>query len=488
MSGPVLDRRRAGVLLHPTSLPGNNGIGDLGDAAHRFVEFLAAAGFSVWQVLPLGPTHTDRSPYQSYSAHAGNPLLIDLQPLKDQDLLTASELASSGDAAAARARCLALAAERFFARESGERDAYERFVGDEAHWLEDFALFHALRTENGKKPWWEWPAPLRDRRPPALEKARKRLAATVRQQRFEQFLFFTQWQALHDHARDCGVKLFGDMPIFVAHDSAEVWVQPDLFLLEPDGRPRWVAGVPPDYFSEDGQRWGNPLYDWERMAGDGFAWWHERLATQLRQCDLLRIDHFRGFQACWQIPGDSSTARDGHWVEVPGEALFEDLQREFDPLPLVAEDLGFITPEVHALRRRFGLPGMKVLQFAFDGDARNPYLPHNHVRNGVVYTGTHDNDTTRGWFDDLDGTAQEGVAEYLGQPGETMPWPLIRAAWRSVARLAVVPLQDLLGLGSDQRMNTPGSTKGNWRWVFQQRQLDALDAEWMARTLRSYGR
>ncbi len=488
MSESLLDRRRAGVLLHPTSLPGGHGNGDLGESAHRFVEFLAAAGFTVWQMLPLGPTHHDRSPYQSFSAHAGNPFLIDLQPLVRSGWLDASELPSTADDSDKRMDCLRLAADRFFQDANADRSVYQRFVSEQASWLEDYALFRTLRGELRQRPWWEWPADLRDRSEPALNAARERLAEDLQRLQFEQFLFFSQWKELRAHAHRCGIHLFGDLPIFVAHDSAEVWARPDLFLLEADGQPRWVAGVPPDYFSEDGQRWGNPLYDWPRMEEEGFDWWRERLETQLQQFDLLRVDHFRGFQACWHIPRTSATAKGGHWVEVPGRKLFETLRSHFDPLPLVAEDLGFITPEVHQLRRRFGLPGMRILQFAFDGNPGNPYLPHNHTPDSVVYTGTHDNDTTLGWYEALDGAAKERVREYLGQPHEPMPWPLIRAACRSVARLAVIPLQDLLALDSDHRMNTPGTIEGNWRWRFLQSQLDELDVERVARVVRGYGR
>lgn len=483
-----MGRRRAGVLLHPTSLPGGHGNGDLGQSAHRFVEFLAACGFSVWQMLPLGPTHHDRSPYQSFSAHAGNPFLIDLSALVEQGWLAGTDLPDPDVRGDEKSKALQLAAQRFFAGGGEHRDAFRRFADTQAHWLGDYALFQALRAEQGARPWWEWPGELRDRQAPALQAARERLTTELQQHHFEQFCFFSQWQALHDHARRCGIALFGDLPIFVAHDSAEVWARPDLFLLEPDGRTRWVAGVPPDYFSEDGQRWGNPLYDWSRMEADGFRWWCERIDSQLRLFDLLRIDHFRGFQACWQIPGASKTARDGRWEEVPGAALFETLRARFDALPLVAEDLGFITPEVHALRQRFGLPGMRILQFAFDGNAANPYLPHNHATDSVVYTGTHDNDTTLGWYQALDERTRTQVAEYLGHPREPMPWSLIRAALRSVAELAIVPLQDLLELDSSHRMNTPGTTRGNWRWRFDQSQLDAIDTARIARLLGEYGR
>ncbi len=484
----TLDCRRAGVLLHPTSLPSGVGNGDLGDDALRFIDWLAVAGFSVWQMLPVGPTHHDRSPYQSFSVHAGNPQLISLDRLRAAGWL-AGEAGSGGDPEVARSEALRAARAGFerYANPAA-RAAYAEFIRAHAHWLEDFALFQTLRFEQSERPWWEWPASLRDRDPQALDEARQRLAAPVEQQRFEQYLFFSQWQVLRDHARQRGVKLFGDLPIFVAHDSAEVWSRPELFLLDDTGHPRFVAGVPPDYFSEDGQRWGNPLYDWERMAAENFTWWEQRLATQFKLFDWVRVDHFRGFQACWQIPADSPTARNGCWVEVPGEALFEWLYARFESLPLIAEDLGFITPEVHTLRRRFRLPGMCILQFAFDGGVDNPYLPHNHHRNRVVYTGTHDNTTTLGWYGGLAQQTREQVDAYLGYPQETMPWPLIRAALRSVAQLAVVPLQDLLALDGTHRMNAPGTTDGNWRWRFQWSQLEAVDVPALVRMVRSYGR
>ncbi|KAA3626204.1 MAG: 4-alpha-glucanotransferase [Proteobacteria bacterium] len=489
MSRRTLDRRRAGVLLHPASLPGGVDNGDLGPDAHRFIDWLADAGFSVWQMLPVGPTHRDRSPYQSFSVHAGNPQLISLDRVQKQGWLTEAERERTDATETARVHALRSARKRFEQHaEPGEKTAFVAFVNETAHWLEDYALFQALRAEQGERPWWEWPAPLRTRDAQALQAARQRLAEAIGQQRFEQYLFFSQWWALRDHARSRGVKLFGDLPIFVAHDSAEVWARPDLFMLDEEGHARFVAGVPPDYFAADGQRWGNPLYNWDRMTAEGFTWWEQRLATQLRLFDWVRVDHFRGFQACWQIPASSATAREGRWVEVPGEVLFEWLHARFESLPLIAEDLGHITPEVHTLRRRFGLPGMCILQFAFDGDSSNPYLPHNHRSNRVVYTGTHDNDTTVGWYAALPEETRQRLLAYLGHPQETMPWPLIRAALRSVARLAVVPLQDLLALDREHRMNTPGTSEGNWNWRFEWSRLEALDTKWLAGLLQSYGR
>ena len=355
--------------------------------------------------------------------------------------------------------------------------------------MNDYALYQALRTQHKNAAWWQWPAPIRDRTAKALTQARKQLAEHIEQARFEQFLFFRQWAALKNYANTRGVLLFGDLPIFVAQDSAEVWAQREYFAIDDRGQALTVAGVPPDYFSETGQRWGNPHYRWDRMQSDGFSWWVARLRTQLELYDLLRIDHFRGLEAYWEIPAEEQTAINGRWVRAPGEELFEALHQHFDPLPLIAEDLGVITPEVDALRRKYGLPGMKILQFAFDGGADNPYLPHHHVRNSVVYTGTHDNDTTLGWFGALSAEQRENVIKYLGAAAEPpMPWPLIRAALASVARLAIVPMQDVLALSAEHRMNMPGTTKGNWSWRFEWTQLPEGLAGRVREMARMYGR
>ncbi len=462
MSGPQgpFERRRSGILAHLTSLPGAGTCGTLGPDAYRFVDFLAAAGVSVWQLLPIGPTHADGSPYNALSLHAGHAHMISVRRLAEEGLIE-PPMDDGWDAAlAAVGRTLAASAESEIAA------AYQAFVQRQAYWLEDYALFQALRDAAGHAPWWEWPASVRDRDAAALADARTRLRDKLAHFRLEQFLFERQWQALRRYANERGVLLFGDMPIFVAHDSVDVWVDRKYFALDAAGRPESVAGVPPDYFAAHGQRWGNPQYRWERMQADGFAWWVERLETLLARFDLIRIDHFRGFESYWEIPASEATAVTGRWVPAPGHALFETLRRHFGQLPLVAEDLGHITPEVHALRRAFGLPGMSILQFAFDGDGNNPYLPHNLARDSVVYTGTHDNDTSRGWHEALPESTRQRVAAYLGHSTETMPWPLIRSALASVAELAVIPMQDVLGLGSTHRMNTPGTETGNWQWRF----------------------
>jgi 4-alpha-glucanotransferase len=461
--------RRAGILLHPTSLPGPGESGDVGPQAHRFVDFLVQAGLSVWQTLPLAPAHEGGSPYQCLSVHAGSPLLISLERLAQDGWLDAAALPQrEPNPPANRQRCLAQAWEGFQQKgRSEDEEAFAAFKVDHSHWLDDYALYVALRQLHEQRSWSEWPTPLRDRDPNAIEEARRRLAPAIEQQYFEQFVFFRQWEELKAYANQRGVLMFGDMPIFVAHDSADVWARREYFDLDECGQPKAVAGVPPDYFSESGQRWGNPLYHWPRLSADGFCWWLERMATQLRFFDLIRVDHFRGFQAYWAIPAEDDTAVNGRWVEAPGDDLFAALRDHFGALPLVAEDLGLITPEVEALRDKYELPGMKVLQFAFDGGPDNPYLPHQHIRRCVMYTGTHDNDTTLGWFQSLPKDAQQRVQDYLGWPGEPMPWPLIRAAFASVAELAVIPLQDPLMLGSEARMNRPSLDHGNWRWRFR---------------------
>lgn len=483
-------QRRAGILLHPTSLPGDgDGDGELGAEAFRFVDFLASAGISVWQMLPLGPTHADRSPYQCTSVHAGNPRLISLQRLIEWGWLNATRGTDSGCGNDWRCNQLCAAYAGFQgAATAAERVEFADFRATHAAWLNDFALYEALRVDQQGRGWFDWSQPLRDRKPAALAEARRRFAVSIEQVCFNQFVFFRQWHDLRRYANEHGVLLFGDVPIFVAYDSADVWAQRDYFRVDAEGRLEVVAGVPPDYFSATGQRWGNPHYQWDRIEADGFRWWIERMRTQRELFDLIRIDHFRGFEAYWEIPASAETAIDGCWVKAPGERLFQALLDNLYDLPLVAEDLGIITPEVDALRTRFGLPGMKILQFAFGGDASNPYLPHNHERLSVAYTGTHDNDTTVGWYAGLDASVRAQVHEYLGYPAEAMPWPLIRATFASVAVLAVIPMQDALALDSEQRMNVPGVTEGNWRWRFAWEQLPDDLAERLRELVALYGR
>ncbi|MBA3562843.1 MAG: 4-alpha-glucanotransferase [Gammaproteobacteria bacterium] len=448
---PPLSTRRAGVLLPVASLPGAPASGTLGADARRFVDFLAESGFSVWQMLPIGP---GESPYHSRATHAGDPRLLDPGELVGDE----------------------------------ETEGYEAFCAARRGWLEDYALFTALSEAQGGSVWCDWPEALRDRERTALRKARRVHADAIEQVRRAQFRFEKQWKALRDYARARAVLLFGDLPVFVSLNSADVWAHREYFRLKPDGRPAVVAGVPPDYFSAEGQRWGNPLYDWERLERDDFAWWVDRVATQLARFDLLRIDHFRGLQACWEIPADSPSARHGRWVEVPGRELFEAVHARCGRGKLVAEDLGSITPEVVALRDSLDMPGMFILQFAFDGGRDNPYLPHNHARNAVVYTGTHDNDTTVGWWNGLDAEARARVCAYFDRDDAPMPVTLIRASYASVAQLSVIPMQDLLRLGSAARLNTPGTADGNWSWRFGWDQLPPELAGSQRRLLSIYER
>lgn len=486
--GSPFDRRRAGLLLHPTSLPGGSGSGDLGPDAYRFVDFMVACGFSVWQTLPLGPPHDDLSPYSAQSAHAGNPRLIALEPL-----IEAGWLKPDGgpgineDGWTYRQRRL-IEARQGFEKAGRIRGEYEAFLDQHQSWLDDFALYQAIRAAQGQSAWADWPPELRDRHPEALAAMRQQLDKSLAQCRFEQFLFHRQWTAIKKYANERGILIFGDIPLFVGYDSADVWARRDCFLLDDEGRPKVVAGVPPDYFSATGQLWGNPHYAWESMRADGFQWWKDRIHTQLTQFDLLRIDHFRGLEAYWEIPADAETAVSGRWQLAPGDELFRTLRAKFGRLPLVAEDLGIITPEVETLRDNHGLPGMKVLHFAFGGGADNPYLPHNHVLNSVVYTGTHDNNTTLGWFEELDEQTRAHLFDYLGGHPASIPELLVRCAFASVARLAVVPMQDILSLGGEDRMNRPGVAKGNWRWQFRWDQISSGVAAHYRHLLELYGR
>lgn len=467
--------------MHPTSLPATDGQGGLGSDAFRFVDFLRDCGFSIWQMLPLGPTHSDRSPYQTLSVHAGNAGLISSADLVARGWLDAAQQQDES--------WLKKAYRGFVSRaDPGEQQAYREFKTRHAAWLDDYAMFMTLRAAQQGRSWLDWPARLRKRHKSALGKSRSEYGDTIEQFCFEQFAFFTQWHDLREYAHRQGVYLFGDIPIFTAHDSSDVWSNRSLFSTDKDGRLNVVAGVPPDYFSASGQRWGNPLYRWDRMTATGFDWWIQRFRTQLELFDLVRLDHFRGFEKYWEIPAAEATAINGRWVDAPGDALFETLIEVFGELPLVAEDLGVITPEVEALRRRFQFPGMKILQFAFDGGPDNPYLPHNYERTSVVYTGTHDNDTTLGWFESRDENGKQAVRDYLGHSTDPMPWPVIRTALASVSCLAMVPLQDILSLGSVHRMNTPGTGQGNWNWQFAWEDLPAGLADSLHQSLYRYGR
>jgi 4-alpha-glucanotransferase len=495
--------RASGILLHPTALPGPYGIGDLGPSADRFVDFLAAAGQTYWQILPLGPTGYGDSPYQTFSAFAGNPLLISPRLLVRDGLLPAGALREVPSFPVARVdyvisykrRLLARAFAHFQRRaDPGLRRAVDDFAAAHDAWLAPFALFMALKDAHGGRPWTEWEPDIAAREPEALARWGARLAEEVQGHIYSQYLFFRQWERLKGYAASKGIRFIGDAPIFVAHDSADCWARRELFYLEPDGKPSLIAGVPPDYFSATGQRWGNPLYRWDVLAAEGYRWWIDRLRTVLATVDVLRLDHFRGFAGYWAIPGDAPTAEKGRWVPGPGVPFLAAVERALGRLPIIAEDLGVITPDVVALRDRFGFPGMRVVQFAFDAfeaGPDNPHLPHNYVRNSVVYTGTHDNDTTAGWY----ATASEADREYAlayANSASTDPaavaWDLVRLAHASVADTAVVPLQDLLGLGSEARMNLPGRPGGNWQWRTSAEALTGELAARVARLTRLYGR
>ncbi len=463
----VLDRRRAGVLLHPTSLPGPFDHGVLGSDARRFVDFLRSAGFTVWQTLPLGPVDATLSPYGVKSSRAGNPRLIALDLPDDVPWRPSAAALDEARSWESRRKLIRWACDQFcrLAPEA-DRRRFASFIRSERAWLLPFALFEALQERFDGRAWWEWPERLRNRDPEALRRVRTEERQAIRQIAFEQFVFATEWQALKRYANDRGVYLFGDLPIYIDMDSVDVWRHRRLFRIEADGRPIRVAGVPPDYFSEDGQLWGNPVYDWERMQSDGFRWWIDRVRSELDRFDLVRIDHFRALEAYWEIPGGATTAKDGRWTAGPGADFLEALSKEIAIDRLVAEDLGTVTPAVYALRDRFGIPGVLVLQFAFDGSRDNPFLPSNHRVHAVVYSGTHDNDTTLGWYASLDEGTREFVNHQLQCRSEEIPRALIRAVLESPAKLAIVPMQDLLELGSQHRMNTPGTTTGNWAWRF----------------------
>lgn len=487
----LFPRRQAGILLHPTSLPGGYGSGDLGPEAYNFAKFLEAAGISVWQTLPLVPTHADGSPYLGLSVHAGNPLLIDLNDLAHRGWLQTTDLPTANTPLPAETRQGLLdQAYQGFRRHAdrAESEAFASFHLTHAHWLDDYALYRTIRSQQGERPWSDWPPPLRDRAPKALQEVRSNAAEEIQRIRFEQFLFFRQWTALKTFANARGIRLFGDIPIFVAYDSADVWSRRECFKLNAEGRPTVVAGVPPDYFAATGQLWGNPIYDWEHLAGNDFDWWVSRFETMLDLFDLIRLDHFRGFDAYWEIPAEASTAMEGYWVDGPGDGLFRTLRDRFGDLPLVAEDLGMITDSVLALRERWQLPGMRVFQFAFDGNPNNPFLPHNFDHHSVAYTGTHDNDTTLGWFQGLDRPTRKRILEYLGHPNEPMPLAAVRAVLRSTACLAILPMQDVLGLGPEARMNTPGRGEGNWAWRFDWEQVGWDLAAQIRQMLGIYGR
>ena len=472
-----LHKRSAGVLLHTTSLPGPHGIGDFGPAAFQFVDWLVSAGQSVWQLLPTAPIGPGDSPYQSVSAFAGSPLMVALEPLVAKRWLPEPVLPEGGfDAFKVnyakvipwRLQQLRSAARGFVAQASAaERGAFAAWCAKHASWLDDYALFMALETSSGYKTWWQWDDGLQRRVPAALAAARAQHAEEITFWQFVQWQFDAQLGAIKKYANDRGVSLMGDLPIFVAHHSADVWARPDLYTLDESFQPTVVAGCPPDAMALDGQRWGNPQYHWDRMAKEDFAWWTARVRRALEQADVFRIDHFRGFAGYYEIPASCPTAREGTWRTGPGKPLFDAIARALGPLPIVAEDLGFITQDVYDLRDSLGYPGMRILQFAFGADAKNEFLPHNYVANTIAYTGTHDNDTARGWWDNASPHERAYAGSYLATGGDDIHWSMIRACCNSVANIAVFQLQDVLGLGSAHRMNTPGTVSDrNWSWRF----------------------
>lgn len=480
--------RSAGILLHPTSLPGPYGIGDLGPASFRWVDWLSGTGCKLWQVLPLGPTGYGDSPYQCFSAFAGNPYLISPHLLLEQGFLKPEDLVGMPDWNPIRVDfgrlyqwkpvLLEKAFRRFTSDMNSVETEFNSFCSANAPWLDDFVLFMALKEAHGGGPWLDWPEHLRNREPAAIKKARKQLRESIQRFTVYQFLFYRQWHSLREYAHQKGLRIIGDAPIFVAMDSSDVWSHPDLFHLGNEGKPTVVAGVPPDYFSPTGQLWGNPLYRWDVHKITGYAWWLERLRSTLEQVDIVRIDHFRGFAGYWEIPSDAPTAEQGRWVPGPGADLFNAIRSELgEGLPIIAEDLGLITPDVIALRDQFALPGMKVLQFAFSGPD-NPFLPHLYPQNCIAYTGTHDNDTTLGWYSAAPEVEKDLARRYLRVDGSDFAWDLIRAAWRSTAVFSLAPMQDFLSLGAEARMNYPSRLGGNWEWRFT---ADALSVELQGR-------
>ncbi len=493
-------QRTSGLVLHPTSLPGQIGIGDLGTEVYRFLDFMVVAKQGIWQVLPLGPTGYGDSPYQSFSAFAGNPLLINLEQLVEEEFLPANALDGApvfppervdyGAVINYKLPLLKGAYDYFSVHADAiKKEAFDRFAWESGSWLHDFALFMALKDAHGGAPWYQWPDEIKNRQPEAIASWENQLHRQILSHKFIQYLFFRQWQAVKQYANERGVRIMGDIPIFVAYDSCDIWAHRDIFYLDETGWPTVVSGVPPDIYSTTGQLWGNPIYRWDVLAERGYQWWIERFQATLRMVDIVRLDHFRGFEAYWEVPGGEKTAVKGRWVKGPGVHFFDALRSALGAIPIVVEDLGFITPEVDALRERFSFPGMKVLQFAFGGDPENPYLPHNYPRNCVVYTSTHDSDTARGWFQDrATPEEQEYAIKYIGSSGADFAWDFIRLAYRSVADIAMVNLQDVFRLGNEGRMNLPGSLGGNWSWRFQKGDLRPVYAEQLAEMVYLFGR
>ncbi|MBE0637615.1 MAG: 4-alpha-glucanotransferase [Bacteroidales bacterium] len=490
--------RSSGILLHPTSLPGDHGIGSLGKNAMDFIDFLSGANQKLWQVLPMGHTGYGDSPYQCFSIYAGNPILIDLNLLVSEGLLKKRELNPVPDFPEAKVnygavinykrKMLKLAHRHFFDNLAGNDAQYHAFIASQSNWLKEYATFVALKELFNGKPWWEWPEEFRLRSKEALDTFSQHSQFEISYHQFVQYLFHRQWSTVKKYANDKNVSIIGDIPLYVAHDSAEVWSNHELFLFDNKRNPISVAGVPPDYFSKTGQLWGNPLYNWEKMKRNGFKWWINRVKASFGLYDYVRIDHFRGFEAFWSVPYGEPTAINGEWIKAPGDELFEAIRNELGELPIIAEDLGIITAEVDALRMKYGFPGMKILQFAFHSDDGVKYLPHTYTDNFIVYTGTHDNDTLTGWFKSLDKNIKKKVLFYADADEKSINKKLIRLAWGSVGKLAVVPLQDILELGSEARMNTPGTASGNWQWRFRKNQLKKEQSTWLSEITTIYNR
>lgn len=503
-------KRASGILLHPTSFPSKFGIGDLGKSAFDFVDFLVQGKQTLWQVLPLGQTGYGDSPYQCFSAFAGNIYLISLEKLVEDGFLDKKDIADPpkfltnkvefGKVIEYKLPLLRKAFENFRHTDDEQiAQEFQEFCHEHGFWLNDYALFRAIKFSQGQKSWQDWNEDLKLRNSEALEKARQELELEDFAEKFYQFAFYRQWNALKRYANSNNIQIIGDIPIFIALDSCDVWCQPSQFKLNEDGSPKVVAGVPPDYFSKTGQLWGNPIYNWDLMRAEGFKWWCDRVRHTLKTVDIVRVDHFRGFAASWEVPGGDKTAERGEWVDVPGKDLFNTLKWVFGDLPILAEDLGVITPDVEELRDGFGFPGMRILQFAWGGDSKNLDLPHNYIPNSCVYTGTHDNDTTVGWFNSKAGKGSGRDAKqikketdfckkYLNTNGKEIHWDFIRAIIASVANTAIIPMQDLLGLGNEARMNLPGSTDGNWYWRCEAKDFDQKIAERLADLVKLYGR
>jgi 4-alpha-glucanotransferase len=498
----MFNRRKSGILLHPTSFSSKFGIGDLGEEAYRFIDFLSDSWQQIWQILPLGPVGYGNSPYSSYSALAGNPLLISPEKLQEAGLLDSEDFDNLPYFALdfvdyelvtkTKMPLLQKASENFKLKASSEeKEKFEKFCDRFAYWLDDYALFMALKEANGGTSWYEWDCGIAYRLKEAIEEWSQQLSEQIFYQKFLQFVFFSQWSELKEYANEKNVKIFGDIPIYVAHDSVDVWANREIFCLDEEtGQAALMAGVPPDYFSVTGQLWGNPVYNWDRLKETNFHWWVQRMEGMLEYVDIIRIDHFRGFEAFWAVPQGEETAVNGEWLKAPGEAFFDILSQKLGKVAIVAEDLGVITPEVEALRDKFEFPGMKILQFAFDSDRANAFLPFNYIdRNCVVYTGTHDNDTTVGWFYARSDEEKARVVDYLGcLCSEGIHWGLIRLALGSVADTAIFPFQDILGLGTDTRMNMPGLAEGNWKWRYRSEAVNSELSDRIKYLTYLYGR